>query len=220
MIGNLIDGMNGELNLTLTIPPEVAAMAAGTMDQPLPETLSFSLRLVDGFAYINLDDIAGALPPDAGIPPGWMGADLTTVLDMASQQMDKLENSDGMADAGAMEDTMSEFQDPAVLSEFLSIERLADTEVMGQSAAVFLTTFDYGAFLNSDLFASIMEAQMDAMDSTDSSDMGQAMSMMGPMFENMNIQVTETIGLDDHYKHAVNIHFDWDMTDFMMMVEP
>jgi hypothetical protein len=216
LIGDLIGGVSGDLNLTLTIPAELAAMASAEMEQPLP--------VVDGFGYVNLDSLAAVLPPDAGVPAGWVGIDLATALEMAMEQADMLGSMEAM-DPSAMEGYMSMFQDPAAMGEFMTIERLSDTEVAGQAAAVFLVNFDYGAFFQSEMFSSLMQAQMDAISSASGEEMSseefdEMMGMLGPMFENLNLEITETIGLEDNYTHTVDIHLDWDMAEFMAMVEP
>ncbi len=224
MMGDLLGGFAGDLNLTLTIPPALAAMASGATDQSIPEELSVSLRLVDGFGYVNLDSVAAALPPDAGIPAGWLGIDLVAAMDLVMGQMGALGDMD-MMDTEAMESYMSAFQDPDVFAEFLAVERLDDVDVMGQAAAVFRMTFDYGAFFRSELFTSMMQAQMDMMASMgggdiSSEEMDEVMAMLAPMFDNINLVILETIGLDDNYVHIVDVNLDWDMADFMMAIDP
>jgi hypothetical protein len=199
-------------------------MAAGAAEQPIPESLSLSVRLVDGFGYINLDSIAAVLPPDAGVPPGWVGIDLAKALELAAGQMDMMGAMESM-DTSAMESYMGMFTDPSAFNEFLSVERLADTDVMGQAAAVFQFTFDYGAFFRSDMFMGMMEAQMEMAASMSGEEMSgdemdMVMGMLGPMFDNINLTILQTIGLDDNYIHDIAIHMDWDMAEFMTMVDP
>jgi hypothetical protein len=128
-------------------------------------------------------------------------------------------------DPSAMEGYLGMLQDPAAMGEFMTIERLPDTEVAGQAAAVFLVNFDYGAFFESEVFSSLMQAQMDAIASASGEEMSteefeEVMGMLGPMVENINLEITQTIGLDDNYTHAFAFHLDWDMAEFMRMVEP
>lgn len=114
------------------------------------------------------------------------------------------------------------------MAEFMTIERLEDTEVAGQQAAVFLYTFDYGALFQSETFQNMMRAQMEAaaemsgeeLDEDAQAEMEEAMSMMGPMFEDINLELRQVIGLDDKYIHSTEFHMDWDMSAMMAMMEP
>jgi hypothetical protein len=131
-------------------------------------------------------------------------------------------------DPALFESYMGGFQHPAFLAEFMTIERVEDTEVNGQQAAVFLYTFDYGAFFQSEVFQNMMQAQMAAaseisgeeLDEEAQAEMEQAMAMMGPMFEDINLELRQVIGLDDKYIHSTTVHMDWDMTAMMAMIEP
>lgn len=222
-MADLVKGISGDLNFTLAIPPELAALAGS--EQPLPETLSISLRMVDGFGYVNLDDIATAMP-DADVPPGWIGLDLATLMERAMQQGDF---SDAMTmDPTAFQNYMTGLQDPTMLGDFVTVKRAADTDVMGQTAAVFRMTFDYGAFFDSEMFQELMSAQMEAatamtgeeLSESDMAEMNAVMGQMGPMFEGINLEIVQVIGLEDHFNHIIEMHMDWDLAGFMMLVDP
>jgi hypothetical protein len=220
----LLKGISGKLNLTLELPAEVLAMMPSE-DGSLPNNLSFGLLLVDGFGYINLDDVAAALP-DAGIPVGWLGVDLATFMEMALAQSGF--GGDSAMDPEAFQAYMNSFQDAEAMSAFMTVERLADTTVTGQPAAVFLTTFDYGAFFQSDIFQQMMETQMavisaaagEELSAADQAEMSAAISQMGPIFEAINLEIRQVIGLEDKYIHSTEMHMDWDMTSFMAMADP
>ncbi len=212
---DLLTGMSANLSLTLELPAEVTGMMS-TPEQTIPETLSVDVVLVDGFGYINLEDVA-AVMPDAEIPPGWMGADLAGFMQTA------IEQSGGFGDMSAMdpsvfENYMNSFQDPAFMGEFMSVERVEDTDVMGQQAAVFLFTFDYAALFQSETFQQMMLAQMEAMSEVTGEEMEAAMGMMGPMFEGITLEMRQVVGLDDKYTHSTEMHMDWDMSGMMAMM--
>ncbi|MBZ0298877.1 MAG: hypothetical protein K8J31_04005 [Anaerolineae bacterium] len=219
-----LKGFSGDLNLTLHLPAELTAMMSSE-DQTIPENLSIGLRFVDGFAYANLASIAESMP-DAGVPAGWVGIDLATLMEQNMAQSG-FGGMEGM-DPEVFKSYMQSFQDPAFLSEFMTIERLADIDVMGQQAAVFQYTFDYPALFQSDVFKQMMQAQMEAvasmsgseMDSDAQAEMDKAMEMMGPMFEGMTLEMRQTIGLDDKFAHSTEMKMAWDMSGFMAAVEP
>lgn len=225
---SVIGGVATDANLTLTLPADLVAMMS-TEEQPIPETLSLGLRLVDGFAYVNLDEIAAAMP-DADMPPGWIGIDLATLMERAMEQQGAMGAMGGMntMDPEVMQSYMQMFQDQEFLTQFMSAERVADTEIMGQPAAVFEYTFDYSALFQSEQFRDLMREQMAAMgemmgeemDEDNQAEMEEAMSMIGPMFDAMNLSIRQVIGLEDKYSHVTEVHFDWDMTSFMESVEP
>jgi hypothetical protein len=221
---SFLNGVSGDLNLTLTIPADLAETFSSE-DMTIPETVSIGLRLVDGVGYINLEDIA-ALMPDQGIPAGWIGVDLSDAWELAMKDADFNQLSE--MDPDAFQSYMGSFQDPEFMAEFMTIERLEDTEVAGQQAAVFLYTFDYGALFQSETFQNMMRAQMEAaaemsgeeLDEDAQAEMEEAMSMMGPMFEDINLELRQVIGLDDKYIHSTEFHMDWDMSAMMAMMEP
>jgi hypothetical protein len=195
-------------------------------EMTIPETLSVDLRMVDGFGYVNLADVAAAVP-DADIPPGWVGVDLGSLVQMGMAQSDMSAMSN--FDPEVFQAYMSGFQDPSVYAEFMTVERVEDTTLAdGQAAAVFNFTFDYGAFFQSEMFQNMMQMQMEAiadmsgeeMDADAQAEMEEAMSMMGPMMEDINLTIREVIGMEDKYVYSTEVHMDWDMTDFMAMVEP
>lgn len=221
---SFIKGVSGDFNLTLNLPAELTGMMSSE-DMTVPQTLSIGLRMVDGKGYVNLADIAAAAP-DAGIPPGWVGIDLAAFMEQAMQQSG-VSGMEAMS-SEAFQAYMKNFQDPTLFANFMTIERVEDTVVAGQPAAVFHYTFDYSAFFQSEAFQEMMRAQMaltaemsgGEFDADMQAEMDEAMSMMGPMLKDINLEVRQTIGLEDKYIHITEMHMDWDMTNFMAMVEP
>lgn len=46
------------------------------------------------------------------------------------------------------------------------------------------------------------------------------MSQMSTALQNMNLNIVQTIGLEDNYAHSLEMHLNWDMTEFMATVDP
>jgi hypothetical protein len=181
---------------------------------------------VEGSVYVNLDDVAAAAPPDAGIPPGWLGinlADMMGEFEAFGMGMDS-----ETVDTAAFEEYVQSIMDPAMMGQFLTVERVADEDVMGQTAAVFRSTFDYAAFFQSDMFQNLMQAQFEMaaaatgeeLSADDQAEMDEIMSQMGPMMEGISLEIIQAIGLDDNYVHRMEIHMSWDMSSFIAMMEP
>ncbi|HLV34919.1 MAG TPA: hypothetical protein VKY59_07400 [Spirillospora sp.] len=219
---DLIQGTSANLSLALDLPPELIE-ALASEGETIPQPLTLELRLVDGFGYINLDDIAAALP-NADIPPGWIGIDLATLIERGMEQGGF--NSPQTMDPEILQNYMQDLQDPELVSEFMTIERLADTTVMGQPAAVFRYTFDYVALLQSEAFREMMQAQMEAVgeamgeefDDEAQAEMDEALDMMGPMFEGFTFEIQQVIGLEDYNTYTSEIHIVWDMAGLMATI--
>jgi hypothetical protein len=219
---DLMQGVSADMTLTLDLPPElIEALAA--QDETIPQTLTLGLRLVDGFGYINLDNIAAALP-DADIPPGWIGIDLATFMERSMDQSGF--GGPQTMDPEVFQNYMQSFQNPEFINEFMSVERLTDTTVLGQAAAVFHYTFDYAALFQSQTFREMMLAQMEAVgeamgeefDADAQAEMEEAMDMMGPMFEGIALEMRQVIGLEDYYTYTTEMHMVWDMSGLLAAV--
>jgi hypothetical protein len=221
MLSQLVTGVSGDFTISVSLPPDLVAMAGP--DAGIPATLTFDLRMVDGVIYINLDKIAAAMP-DADVPPGWMGVDLSSLLSPAGDMSGSMGSSSTL-DQEAMSTYMESLMDPETMTQFLTVERIADDEIMGQTVAVFETSFDLAAFIQSDVYQNFLNAQMaavggDDFSSQDQAEIDQAMSMVTDAMQGLTFKQTTAIGLDDHYLHRNTMHFDWDMSDFLNMVEP
>jgi hypothetical protein len=222
LLGSLVTGFAGDLTLTISIPPEVAMMMGGSEDETIPESITLGLRMVDGVGYVNLADLAAFIPADEAPPSDWMGMELQPLIAMLSGFMEMGQEN---MDPAAMEDMISGFMDPAFMNEFVGIERLGDTQVMGQNAAVFRTTINYAAFFESGMFQEMMRTQMAAMAEAsgeelteeDMAEMDEAFGMVGMMYENIDLAIIQTIGLDDSYIHVTEVNMNWDLSSLMAM---
>lgn len=219
MLEEAVNSFEGQLNLTLTLPEELVNEAA-TSGEEIPETLSIELRLVNGVAYLSLSSLAESMP-DAGIPSGWFGLELSRLLRSAMeasiQEMDEQGGIQGMLPPGFDLSTFSQFSDPEVLGEFITVERLDDGDVDGESVAVFRTSVDYAGLLSSEAFMNLMEQQMDAAggETMSEADREQAMQMMQQMFEGLEFESTQYIDLDENFVRRQETNFNWDLASLM-----
>jgi hypothetical protein len=216
MMQDLIKAISADANLVLYLPPNLP-----TGGQPLPEKVGVSLRLVDGFGYVNLDKLA-ELDTSGNMPKGWIGFDLASFLQQAMAQMGSMSTMPGM---GTMNmDAMGMFSNPEFIGQFTTISRGADASVDGQNAAVFTTAVDLGALYGSEEFQQYMRDQVEAAMGTSGSSSGISaqqmdaiMGMYSTMFKGFVVNSTQTIGLDDHYIHQTGITLDWSLDLNSMM---
>ncbi len=211
LLQNVLDSFDGSLTLTVTIPQELMNEA----DPSAPNSLTLDLRLIDGVGYINFD----ALQPLLNDPSltGWGGLDLANFLrDAVAQNPDLLDMS-GMMEMSGMNgmnpmDYAHEFQDPAFMGQFVTIQRTDDGT---GDTATFVSTVDLAALMSTQEFQDMMTQQMQAQDSTSGMDTKQMMSLMQQMYQGMSITVTQVIGTSDYYTHSISGTFDFDMTSMM-----
>lgn len=194
MSGNLAEGMerlfesfNADIDLIVTIPQELAG-------QGQPNRFGLTLRMVDGFAYINLDKMAESM--GSGAPQGWQG------IDLASFYRDFFEQQDFPATSFVPDaDTINQ------MNEFVTIERLDDDSSGDQTLAIFRYSYDYGELFNSEFFSNLMQAQFSTMGLD--LDQDALMAAYGEMLSTMELDMTQAIGLDDQLVHEMTFDLNW-----------
>ncbi len=212
-----IKAVDAEMDLVLFLPSELVQITAGSGTR-LPDKAGLSLKLVDGFGYVNLEKLA-ELDLAGQIPTGWLGMDVATlyrrVLEQSLTQLDSM-NMD-------MGDMMSGFMQPDFIGQYVTVERLADADADGQNAAVFQMDFDLDGLYSSPEFEDYMRQQFAAMmsqaGSTGASDeamLEQMLTMMSSIYDGITLQMTQTIGLDDKFVRSTTMTMDWPL-DFGAM---
>jgi hypothetical protein len=216
MMEDLLRATSADITITVDLPEELLnQLSTSNTDPMIPSEISFDAVMVEGVAYINLDNIA-PLDPTGDIPAGWHGADLADLVDrgfaMLSAFMPQMDESEIDPEA------FNAFTDSEILGEFMSLERDEDADVNGQSMAVFRTTFDYGAFFSSPSIREMMRAQMAAQmgmmgmsGQMDEDDLDAMLDAQAAMFNGAELVVTQWIGLDDNYVHQSEMTMDWRM---------
>jgi hypothetical protein len=207
MIEEAIRAISGDITLVIEIPPELSELSP----TPMPEQVSLSARLVDGFAYVNLDKLA-ELDTSGTMPSGWLGFDLAGLYGDLLELM--VDSTGGLFSSTSGLGPMSMFTDPEYLSNFMTVERLDDSEVDGQAAAVFETTLDYGALFSDPAVLDAMRSWMEGLGGVngtkpDPEMIDMMMTMYSTMFDGLVLEMTQTVGLDDHYIHQTGAFMDW-----------
>jgi hypothetical protein len=202
VVADMLRAVAADMTFTLELPEELRDMMA-EQDQALPSDLSLDMRMVDGVAYVNLADIAAA-SPTANIPPGWIGLDLgelyDTVLPEMMTDMPSTMNFDIVP-------VMTAMMSPENAEKFMTIKRLEDVEMDGQTMAVLETSLDYVAMLEIPEFQEAVTAS--AGESAD-----EALAVIQAMYEGLTFVSTQYIGVDDKLIHSTEVQMDWDLAAF------
>ena len=206
LIGALRD-FSGELTLTVSIPEELAGSD--------PSSLTLDLRLVDGFAYVNLDE----LQPILGDPQltGWGGLDLASLLSaVVKQQPDIFEQLGGMAGSmtGGMDPSLyGRFSDPEFFGQYVTVTRSDDGS---GDVATFETRVDFAALMASPEFRELMREQAEASgDDFDEDELDESLEMTAQMFQDANFVVYQDISTADALTRSTRVEFDFDIAAAM-----
>ena len=238
MMSEMLAGMSGTISVSVDI---AEALQDDAFFEDFPAGVTLEMRLVDGIAYIDLSNLASAMSAEDGIPAGWLGFDITELLQMAMQSSPR--DADGMAPysdgkegkqdprkpKGAdtmtglaipadMQEMVEAWSDPEFLGEFMTVERLPDQSVADQQAAVFQTKFNLRSLMDSAEFHELlgMTGELGGMDEDEVS--GIAM-MVGMLTLGLDIEALKFINLDDGLPLREELHLNWDLSALMSLAE-
>lgn len=208
MVQDILKGISADANLVLTLPQNLP-----DMDRPLPSKVGLSLRMVDGIGYINLDKLA-ELDPSGDLPRGWQGLDIATLAGQAlAQQSDSLNN---MPNMDMNMDMMSMFANMEFVNDHITVTRAADVTVDGNTAAVFNMSIDLGGLFSDPAYQEMLLGQIESMtesmggsDMPSQGDMDDILKLYSTLFDGLDFNTTQTIGLEDHYVYQTAMTLDW-----------
>lgn len=216
LLKDVIPAVGADLQFGLTLPKEVLAQMSS--DTKLPETLTLSLKLVDGNIYVNVEELAAYIPNMNGAK-GWMGINLPDLLTAVMKQPEFASSMSEMGNMSAMgmnTDMLAQFTDPETLGTFMSIERVDDSEIDGQAVAVYEMTLDYAALMASPIMQEMMVQQQKAMGNQMSdAEMKEMMSMLEMMGKGITLTMQQYIDLETKYQHGMDMQMRFDMTSMM-----
>lgn len=218
---------DGEVNLTL--PEDIAALLSAQVGTAIPEEIRLQIRVVDGYGYLNLEDLVAFAPPEqAEQLKGWAGIDLLTLMkaglqqEMQSGAMDSAQMG-SMAGFGVGNFLNSE-EGRAMIEPYLIVSRDRDDTVGDQDVAVFTHKVDVGKFVGSPLFRDLVISQLDVINqAADTSlteqevtEMLTMLTFVGPMlFTGLDFHTTQAIGLEDFYAYRSDFVFNWDLSSLV-----
>jgi hypothetical protein len=207
------------------------AQSAGTQ---IPDALTLAMRMTEGYFYLNLDELAAAMPEAEGLQ-GWIGFDIGTLMSDSMQAAAEQLEAGGEA-AQAMGASMAMTAQQQVLMEaakdYVTVTRLEDAEVDGTPVAQFNYSFDAAGFIGSPEFNTFLmdqlRAQMEMNPSLAESGLtpenldmvGAMLPMMGPMLlSGLTWEITTSIGLDDGYQYGSETHIVWDLSGVLRLAQ-
>lgn len=219
LIVELYRGLNFDMTMSYTLPPELAAELSADSEVAFPEEMSFDIRMIDGMMYMNIGQLRDLIPEsDDTFTSDWIGLDYVGMLEM------QMEDSAGMADNPMTMGAMSGLAMAQMLKdmqEFVTVERLDDVDLDGQAGAVFAYTPDVIGFLASETFLNLLNQTSTAMgeEAPSAAEMEEGATMLSfvaPMlFRDLDIEARTTIGLDDYMTYATELSLYWDLASLM-----
>jgi hypothetical protein len=200
---DLLRSVSADSTLTLELPANLTELLS-TEELTIPDTISLDLRMVDGVAYLNLDEIAQLAP---SVPQGWVGFDLAEFYDGVLPTM--LEDA-----SNASFDVVSltlELMKPENMMRFVTIERLPDRVLVEQDMAVFQTSIDYAAMLDIPAFRDMLTG---ALGEADEVNVEESLAAIRAMYEGMTLVIVKCIGIEDKLVHSTEVQMAWDLAAF------
>ena len=201
----------------------------------LPDLIAVNVRMVDGYAYIDMDALAASFPDmqaelaAEGID-GWIG------VDFAGQMEREMSGAAAAPDVSALQSMqmsmafnqmMLDETIRSLLDPYIIVERLADEERDGAAVAVFRTTLDLGELVANPDFTQLLREAADALvaaagEEVDEQELGSGI-LGAQLLANMlaraaEFEIVQTIGLDAPYTYDNNVFMQLDLSGLLTML--
>ncbi len=216
--GEAMETMQGEFVITADFPEDLGE------DAEL-EDGSLEMRIVDGVLYLYVAEFE-----DTDVDADWAGLDLgeffeeaVAEMDTDEMDMDELELED-LAELEAFfdNDFFAYINSDEFLAEFVTVERLDDEEVDGQTVAVFETTVDYtDALYNRDFQEGLVNwmmalAEQDPDAGLERGEVELLIFLMISLIDEAEFTTVQWVGVDDHYVYYSTMDFNF-VLDFALL---
>lgn len=218
-----------DADFRLTMPEEIAALLSADSPVEIPEEIALQVIMADGFAYVNTEDLA-VFEPSITEMGDWIGIDIVGAMEMAlAENESQLSQADqqAMMQGFAIGSMFSSEGLSNLIEDYVVLERLDDETVGDQDAAVFSGSFDFAGFVASEGLWDFLEENLDLINQMSEQQLTTAelqqartaLTFLGPaIFQTLEFETTQTIGLDDFYTYASDLTIDWDLTTIMGFV--
>lgn len=218
VLTDALPAVGADLQFSLTLPDELLKELNSEMGGRLPDTLTLSLKMVDGVLYLNAEELAVYVSQLKGAA-GWIGIDLVEAISLVMKQpgfADSLKEMQGMNTTGMNPELMQAFSDPEAIASFMSIERVADAQVEGKDVAVFQMSLDYAALMTMPAMQDLLKQQFEASGTEMSeAEMAQMMTMLEAMADNVTFTFEQQIDLETKYMLQTSMSMSMDMAAMM-----
>ncbi len=214
--------------MVLTLPQDVADLLTAQAGVEIPTEINLQVRVVEGYAYINLDDLAVFAPDQEGLE-GWAGIDILSVMEMGLQEsLDQAESNPASLAGFGLGNFFNSEEGRATIAPYISVERLDDSTAGDQDVAVFDSTFDVSGFLGSPLFRDIVISQLPTINQLSETQLTEEeatealtmLSFVGPMlFAGLDFHTTQAIGIEDFYTYESDFVFNWDLSSLVAVAQ-
>ncbi|HHY53932.1 MAG TPA: hypothetical protein GYA08_00715 [Chloroflexi bacterium] len=200
----------------------------------LADTLTINVRMVDGYAYIDMDALAASFP-DLGAElaaegiEGWIGVDFVGQMErelegaIAAPDISTLQS---MQLSMAFNQLMMDETMRSLLAPYVVVERLTDEERDGAPVAVFRTTLELGKMVANPNFTRLLREAADTMaaaagEEVDAQELGTGIlgvQLLATMLaRSAEFEIVQTVGLDAPYTYDNNIFMQLDLSSLIAM---
>lgn len=200
----------------------------------LPERIAVNMRMVDGYAYIDMDALAANFPDlraslEAEGIDGWIGVDVVKQMErelrgsVAAPDVSTLQS---MQMSMAFNQLMTNAEMRSLLDPYIVVERLADEERNGAPVAVFRTTLDLGDLVSNPDFTQLLRQAADAMvaasgEEVDAQELGTgilgAQLLANILARAAEFEIVQTVGFDAPYIYDNNVFLQLDLSGLLTM---
>lgn len=225
-----------DMTFDLGISSDIASLLSQSAGVAIPEELSLPMRMLDGFVYVNLDDVGSKVEEAQGVS-GWIGIDYGTLMsDAVEGAMAQMEKGGAMdptnlSVASSLNMSLNKDLQEAARA-YTEVERLDDVTVDGVDAAQFRSSFDLAGFITDPAFLDMVlqqiqtQMEMQAAMGQDVPPVSDAdiqmvtdmLPMVAPMLlSGLEFDTVSTIGIEDGYVLSTETNVSWDLATVVTM---
>jgi hypothetical protein len=231
MVLTILRGLSASIDMTTNFSEELAAALTQDPNMGWPESVSLSVVMEGGVAYLDLSTLEPLLGDSMGGMTGWIGIDVLPWVEASLMQtaMDPnaalAASASTQVGAGPLFTQLAAADPMGMITPFLSIARGDDAEVEGESVAVFSTTINWDAFVQSPYFEQlvVLALSQDPAAAPSATDIEQTVTlgrMFGPaLLAGITLELSESVGLESGYLLATDFTLDWDLSDLAALAE-
>ncbi len=220
-----------DLEMQMALPPIVRAAIEVDEGLAFPDTLLMSVRMVDGYVYIDTDALAESFPDlaadleSSGVS-GWIGFDMAGLL---AQQMTAGEPVDdsmmqSMQANIAINQLMMDEEIRSLLEPYITVERLDDEERDGEPVAVFATSVNLQRLVARPDFTQLLRQMAETLSAASGAPIDEqelGMTILGiQLLSNMlarsfTFEVLQVVGIDTPYLYDSSMFVQFDLSGLL-----